>query len=453
MAAEPEDSLLETPTYVLAVILLVFQAFALAISWATSGAERALARRRRAGLARALKHMEHELMIVGLVTLVLIAAQPKLAKICVSVSDDRADWTMLSHVMNDGCPCCLAATKHMQPCLADAAGCGPDYCNCGGRDPACAASAAPAEARRRLRAGGGEGAAEAAVCAGAVTLGEGCPAGLAHAASFLALEQTHFLVFAVALAHVACSVALYLGALARLRWQWARWERRGGPAADAAAAAVAAYFASLGAGGAEGAGLEGGAPAASALPEEAPPAARRGALAALREAGACLAIGAGPRVVSADQFALMRASFLVTHRLGARFEFLEFVQRELEEDLARVVGLSLEFWLVATLLVLLAGPLGFPAVVAMPLIAACALGADAKLTHVVRAVTAGGRARRLPEDLFWLGRPRLLLVPIKAALFLISFLFGAWLLFVSSAASVAGQSRSRTCPRSQPTNH
>jgi signal transduction histidine kinase len=72
----------------------------------------------------------------------------------------------------------------------------------------------------------------------------------------------------------------------------------------------------------------------------------------------------------------------------------------------------------------------FWTVVAMPLIAACALVADAKLTHVVRAVTAGGRARRLREDLFWLGRPRLLLVPIKAALFLISFLFGAWLLFV-----------------------
>jgi hypothetical protein len=60
MGAELEDSLLETPTYVLAVILLVFQAFALAFSWASRGAERVLTRRRRAGLARALGHMEHE---------------------------------------------------------------------------------------------------------------------------------------------------------------------------------------------------------------------------------------------------------------------------------------------------------------------------------------------------------------------------------------------------------
>jgi mlo protein len=102
----------------------------------------------------------------------------------------------------------------------------------------------------------------------------------------------------------------------------------------------------------------------------------------------------------------------------------------MEDDLSHIVGLSLEFWLLTTVVILIAGPFGFPIVIVLPAAGLLMVVANGKLVAVTRAVTAAGRAGRLREDVFWLGRPQLLLVPIKAALFVVSFLFGTLLLYL-----------------------
>ena len=64
-----------------------------------------------------------------------------------------------------------------------------------------------------------------------------------------------------------------------------------------------------------------------------------------------------------------------------------FVQSSLEEDLSHVVGLSLEFWIVIVLFMLMAGPWGFLTMIFMAVNAAMLILVNGKLAKIIRTVT------------------------------------------------------------------
>jgi hypothetical protein len=403
---------------VLAVILAGFQLAALIFTVLISSLKRYLRRRKRLGLMESVAHMQEELTLVGFISLILIAFQQQLTSVCVPASAARGDWALLHHVYDAaGCHCCLAATKDLKSCVAAYNQCGnatAPYCNCGGRDPSCmpaagaaagaaagygalAGGAAPpypapaaaeaaayaaahspldagharrrlSGARRALLAGGGGGAAPALAsqCLGPITLYGSCPQGQMPVVSFLALEQVHLLIFTITVVHVVCGVLLYFAGLARIRLQWARWERRDDPHTRSVRLQLDQYYAALATGGsADPSRSAAAAPAAAAaaaagvvdLERQAAAAEvaaaavvaalqqehhNGGGAAAAKSAGQggagrgggarlwawaaegakCLCIGLSPRPVTSEQYYKMKASFVVTHRLGAKFEFL-----------------------------------------------------------------------------------------------------------------------------------
>jgi len=136
---------------------------------------------------------------------------------------------------------------------------------------------------------------------------------------------------------------------------------------------------------------------------------------------------------------LLRASFLYTHKLGGRFDFLTHVLRSLEDDLSHVVGLSIEFWLVIIIFILVAGPYGYPVMPFTVLCAAVLIPTNTKLAMVIRSVVRQGGASRLSSGVFWLNKPRLLLVPIKLCLFICAYIYASFIFF-------AWQFSSGSCP-------
>ena len=62
-----------------------------------------------------------------------------------------------------------------------------------------------------------------------------------------------------------------------------------------------------------------------------------------------------PNPIVRTHFILMRSAFISAHRLPDDFDFVEAARSQLDYDMARVVGLSVEMWAVWCLLVLLSG--------------------------------------------------------------------------------------------------
>ena len=55
-----------------------------------------------------------ELTALGLISLLLMAVQPSVSKMCVEPGPDRYSWTILQNV--DSCDCCMAHTKGVSIC-------------------------------------------------------------------------------------------------------------------------------------------------------------------------------------------------------------------------------------------------------------------------------------------------------------------------------------------------
>ncbi|EFN50723.1 hypothetical protein CHLNCDRAFT_55622 [Chlorella variabilis] len=91
-----------------------------------------------------------------------------------------------------------------------------------------------------------------------------------------------------------------------------------------------------------------------------------------------------PRPVSAEQLRLMRASFMLSHRVPEGFDFWLYINLSMEDDFSQIVGVSLEM-------------------------------------HVCR----GAKVNQLSSQVFWFNKPALLLHPIKYLLFLCSFMFAS----------------------------
>lgn len=218
------ESILETPTYSIVLVLLAFQVLTILFTVVVKSIQHVLRSRRRLGLLDAVNHSVHELTLLGFVSIILLTLEQPISDICVDSAYFRADWTILQFVYGEGyCPCCLESTKNVQKCVLEYASCGDlsgegdEFCNCDGADPTCVypkeGTVVPPEDQ---------------VCNGPIALDgqDQCGEGKIRAVSILALEQVHYLIFLLSIVHVLCGFVLYGLAWLRVKWEWGRWEKQ-----------------------------------------------------------------------------------------------------------------------------------------------------------------------------------------------------------------------------------
>ncbi|KAH7623763.1 putative MLO-like protein 11 [Nannochloris sp. 'desiccata'] len=127
-------SLLETPTYVLAILLVFFLILTLGFEHGIHALKRTLRNRGRAGLVQAVDKAVLELTLLGFVSLILMLFQDYIPDICISYKTSQADWTLLQS-LND-CPCCLSNTYGVTTCAMMSHSCAfnqttkESYCGC-----------------------------------------------------------------------------------------------------------------------------------------------------------------------------------------------------------------------------------------------------------------------------------------------------------------------------------
>lgn len=151
-----------------------------------------------------------------------------------------------------------------------------------------------------------------------------------------------------------------------------------------------------------------------------------------REYAICLLHQLNPRALAHDDVRLMRASFMLTHRVPAGFDFWKYVGDSMEDDFAHIVGVSQEMWFTMIVFVLISGPLGWATTIFLSLAALVLLVLNMKLFVIIRHVCRGARVRQLSSNIFWFQRPMLLLHPIKYLLFLCSFIIASAFFFLWS---------------------
>jgi hypothetical protein len=148
------------------------------------------------------------------------------------------------------------------------------------------------------------------------------------------------------------------------------------------------------------------------------------------EYSTCFLFGVSPiGVVDHETYSIMRASYIYTHKLSTQFAFLDHVQRNLEDDLSHIVGLSAEFWIIIVLFILSSGPFGYAVTPFMSAVAFVLCITNAKLVDITRKVTRKGGIGRLTSSIFWFNRPQLLLIPIKLVLFFCAFIYASFIFF------------------------
>ncbi|PSC74617.1 MLO 12 [Micractinium conductrix] len=129
-----ETSILETPTWVLAIVFTLFMVLSLMFEIVTHRVRHFFLRRGRPGMAEAWDKLVGELTLLGFLSLLLTAFAGPLGAMCVPYSASMAEWTLESTI--PGCPCCLAETHGISLCAEMDHGClfnassHSPFCNC-----------------------------------------------------------------------------------------------------------------------------------------------------------------------------------------------------------------------------------------------------------------------------------------------------------------------------------
>ncbi|KAL0048084.1 hypothetical protein WJX82_007361 [Trebouxia sp. C0006] len=131
------------------------------------------------------------------------------------------------------------------------------------------------------------------------------------------------------------------------------------------------------------------------------------------------------------EISIMRASFILTHRPGKKFHFMDYILASMDDDCAKVVGLGPSVWLVVVIFALLSGVIGWASAWFELLAVILILTMNTKLIYIARHTARGGAAHRLKPTIFWFGAkgPWVLLMVIKTLLFLCSFIFASSVFF------------------------
>lgn len=134
--------------------------------------------------------------------------------------------------------------------------------------------------------------------------------------------------------------------------------------------------------------------------------------------------------VRRQEYEVLRACLIATHRLRPNFNFSEYVQHNLEAEYSKVVGISWELWVVIIVVVLVSGVVGWITpwmIIAMWILL---LVINIRMVMIIRETTRGGTANQLHKGVFWFTRSSwVFLVLIRALLFTCSFIFASGLFF------------------------
>ncbi|KAK9829176.1 hypothetical protein WJX72_004342 [[Myrmecia] bisecta] len=113
-------SLLETPPYVIALVFLCVLLITQGVDKALELIRKQMEKYNKKGLLAAMGNMTTELMLLGVATLILVAFQSNIGRICVQAKR-YVGHTWLDNV--HGCACCLAQTEGVSECYLQARGC------------------------------------------------------------------------------------------------------------------------------------------------------------------------------------------------------------------------------------------------------------------------------------------------------------------------------------------
>lgn len=232
MAGEEGASVLETKSYIISIVFLIFCVLFVLFEKLIEWRREHLTKRHKLGLLACLNAVTSEVMLFGLASLLLNLFEDPITKICIPASGSTS-WTILSVL--DGCPCCLRNTRDITECWLDGRECGTDLCNCNGADPGCLAGATEGfgAPERRLLASApwysGRGLLQettsATQCVGINEYSQaecGYRPGYKQALSSNAIQQIHTMLFYIAVGHVLCSYIMVRISTSRIKI-WKHW--------------------------------------------------------------------------------------------------------------------------------------------------------------------------------------------------------------------------------------
>ncbi|KAL3145465.1 Mlo15p, variant 2 [Trebouxia sp. C0010 RCD-2024] len=213
--AEEGVSILETESYIVALVFLIFLVLFVATEKLLEWRQANLTRRHKVGLLAALDAVKLELMLFGVASLLLKVLEDSITSICMPVPSSHP-WTILSQL--NGCECCLENTKGVSECFLEGSDCGANFCNCNNANPSCLADQ---QASKREAAGTDS----EEQCAGFAQYSVrecGYRPGYKQALTSRSISQIHTMLFYIAVVHIVCSVVMYRIANARIRI-WKKW--------------------------------------------------------------------------------------------------------------------------------------------------------------------------------------------------------------------------------------
>ncbi|EEF29131.1 MLO-like protein 12 [Ricinus communis] len=386
--AAKERSLEETPTWAVAIVCLVMIVISVLIEHAIHMIEKWFKKIHKPALAEALEKIKAELMLMGFISLLLTALQGPISEICISES--------------------VASTWHP--------------CNKQQEETKAAAEEINASKNRRrlLRFLDGSAGESTRRFLAAKSGADNCPSGKVPFVSAYGIDQLHYFIFVLAVVHILYCIITYILGSIKMR-KWKAWE-------DETKTIEYQYhndperfrFARDTSFGRRHMNLWSRSPVFVWI--------------------VCFFRQFFGSVTKVDYLTL-RHGFITAHLAPGsetKFDFQKYIKRSLEDDFKVVVGITPTIWFVACLLLLTSthGWYAYLWLPFIPLIIILVIGAKLQviITRMgLRIQERGDVVKGAPvvepgDDLFWFGRPRLILFLIHLCLFQNAFqlAFFAW---------------------------
>ncbi|GBG78517.1 hypothetical protein CBR_g27742 [Chara braunii] len=285
-----------TPTYRVAIVVFVFVAISLAFEKGLHHLAMSMKKRKKKGLYKAVEVVKDELMLLGFISLILTIFQGDIAKRCVRKADNF-DW--------------LPCTKKQAEKLY--------YKYYGGDTESTSAPTTPA-GRHLL----------------ATPSGDTCAPGHEPFMSYDAMHYVHYFIFILAIVQVVFSSIVFVMSFLRIRMWRNREEYAQAHAAELEAMSQEERL--------RWAGLKEHRSVLYAVDEKAccP-------TATFWLSSFCMLFF---RSVYRENYQSLRLLFISKHNLPLKFDFHEFLTQSLEEDFAKIVGLSVPMWVILMLVIL-----------------------------------------------------------------------------------------------------
>lgn len=443
----------ESPSYIYGSVFTFFLIMSILIEKGLDFVEHRLKRLNRNGLNEALNSIIKEVMMLGFISLFLIAVEDQLAEICVNKFTHDDNWILISHVAE--CDACLEDTKSLSDQYKEDHHC-PFW-----------EDQEDDTHRRRLLATGGD-----AVCS----------EGEEPLVSKALLHEVHLAIFLLALIHASNVILMVLLASWKLN-RWSNWKQSD----DKYALCVSATLNTVTLEPLDNDNSENEVPEVRVDGEVKDPSTTASEAATIdskeitpsleqadktktiKNSGCVLKIlipASSPapsnsfrkvvrwpvewlisffkqfiNAVTQEEFRIMRAAFMLEHHRTRNFDFIEYLTKALDDDICMVVKMPVAGWVALILVLTFWAPItytgwiftAFTILFVFFVTLICT-----KLVTVVRHVTREGRINKLEPEVFWFKNPKLLLPVVRFTLFINSAIFALM-------ATLAIQYGARSC--------